>query len=66
MSSHLYPETSAHLLAATPGAHWLEYVDWLNALVEEPLRLDDGMAHPVGPGNGLTWNEDAVRKFACT
>jgi hypothetical protein len=28
MSSHLFPEVSAHLLAATPTAHWLEYVDW--------------------------------------
>ncbi|MFL6056731.1 MAG: enolase C-terminal domain-like protein [Actinoallomurus sp.] len=26
MSSHLYSEVSAHLLAATPTAHWLEYV----------------------------------------
>ena len=33
MSSHLYPEVSAHLLAATPTAHWLEYVDWANAIV---------------------------------
>jgi mandelate racemase len=28
MSSHLLPEVSAHLLAATPTCHWLEYVDW--------------------------------------
>ena len=28
MSSHLYPEISAHLLAVTPTRHWLEYVDW--------------------------------------
>ena len=28
MSSHLYPEISAHLLAVTPTAHWLEYMDW--------------------------------------
>ena len=31
MSSHLFPEVSAHLLAATPTAHWLEYVDWADA-----------------------------------
>src|SRR5262249_1398495 len=31
MSSHLLPEASAHLLAASPTAHWLEYVDWANA-----------------------------------
>ena len=28
VSSHLFPEVSAHLLAATSGRHWLEYVDW--------------------------------------
>ena len=38
MSSHLYPEFSAHLLAATPTAHWLEYVDWADKIVAEPLR----------------------------
>jgi mandelate racemase len=64
MSSHLYPEVSAHLLTATPTAHWLEYVDWANAIVEEPLRIVDGNAIPSGrPGNGLVWNEAAVRRF---
>ena len=37
MSSHLMPELSVHLLAATPTAHWLEYVDWADAILEEPL-----------------------------
>jgi mandelate racemase len=64
MSSHLYPEVSAHLLAATPTAHWLEYVDWINAVAEEPLRIVDGHAVvPERPGNGLAWDEAAVRKF---
>lgn len=64
MSSHLYPEVSAHLLAATPTAHWLEYVDWANAVVQEPLRIVDGNALvPDRPGNGLQWNADAVRRL---
>jgi mandelate racemase len=64
MSSHLYPEVSAHLLAVTPTAHWLEYVDWANAVLEEPLRIVDGNAILNNrPGNGLTWNEDAVRRY---
>jgi mandelate racemase len=63
MSSHLYPEVSAQLLAVTPTAHWLEYVDWANALVTEPLRIADGKAIiPDRPGNGLAWDEDAVRR----
>ncbi len=64
MSSHLYPEVSAHLLAVTPTAHWLEYVDWTNAILEEPLRIVDGSAVVSSrPGNGLAWNEDAVRRY---
>ena len=61
MSSHLYPEVSAQLLAATPTAHWLEYVDWMNPILREPLKIVDGAAVPSDvPGNGLAWNDDAV------
>jgi mandelate racemase len=64
MSSHLYPEVSAHLLAATPTAHWLEYVDWANAVLAEPLRIVDGNAVAADrPGNGLAWDDAAVRKY---
>ena len=64
MSSHLYPEVSAHLLAATPTRHFLEYVDWADAILEEPLRIANGYAQPAPrPGNGLSWNKGAVEKF---
>ena len=64
MSSHLFPEVSAHLLAVTPTAHWLEYVDWADAIVEEPLRIVDGNAiAPARAGNGLTWHKEAVERY---
>lgn len=64
MSSHLYPEFSAHLLSATPTVHWLEYVDWADRLVTEPLRIEDGHAIvPPGPGNGIEWNAAAVERY---
>ena len=64
MSSHLYPEVSAHLLCATPTAHWLEYVDWANAVLQEPLVIADGMAVPSArPGNGLAWDAGAVARY---
>jgi mandelate racemase len=67
MSSHLYPEVSAHLLAVTPTAHWLEYVDWANAVLAEPMRIVGGDAIISGrPGNGLAWNPDAVRRLQMT
>jgi mandelate racemase len=64
MSSHLFPEVSAHLLAATPTCHFLEYVDWANVLVQEPLVIAGGRAIvPERPGNGLVWDEDAVKRL---
>ena len=65
ISSHLFPELSAHLLAITPTCHWLEYMDWANAILREPLTITDGNAViSQVPGNGLSWNEQAVAKYA--
>ena len=62
MSSHLMPELSGHLLAATPTCHWLEYVDWADVLLQEPLRIDRGHALvPDRPGAGIVWDEAALR-----
>jgi mandelate racemase len=64
MSSHLVPEVSVHLLAATPTCHYLEYVDWANAILEEPLQIREGHALvPERPGLGLAWKTDAVKAF---
>jgi len=64
MSSHLYPETSAHLLAVTPTCHFLEYVDWASTILAEPLALAKGSALiPERPGTGVEWNEAAVKHY---
>jgi mandelate racemase len=64
MSSHLLPEVSAHLLAATPTAHWLEYVDWGDSFLEQPLEISDGYAVlPDRPGAGLSWDASAVKRL---
>ena len=64
MSSHLFPEVSAHLLAATPTCHWLEYVDWANPVLEQPLELKDGhVLIPSQPGTGIAWDEKAVERY---
>jgi len=65
MSSHLFPEASVHLLAVTPTRHWLEYVDWADPILDEPVEIRDGHAIvPARPGLGIKWNEKAVSKFA--
>jgi mandelate racemase len=64
VSSHLWPELSAQLLGVTPTAHWLEYADWWNPIVAEPLRIDNGMAvvDSATRGAGVEWNEEAVSR----
>jgi mandelate racemase len=65
VSNHLWPEISARLLCCTPTAHWLEYADWWNPILAEPLRVEKGMAIVDDAiGTGVEWNEDAVRRFA--
>jgi mandelate racemase len=64
MSSHLFPEVSCHLLAATPTCHWLEYMDWADAILERPVALKDGhVIIPAQPGTGIRWNEKAVERY---
>ena len=65
MSSHLMPEISAHLLCATPTAHWLEYVDWADAIIEEPLEIRDGMVlTSERVGSGVSWDEAKLQRLA--
>lgn len=65
MSSHLFPEASVQLLAVTPTCHWLEYVDWANPILDEPLRIEGGKAVGAsGPGLAMKWNEKAVKRYS--
>jgi len=65
VSSHLWPEVSAQLLCCTPTAHWLEYADWWNPILEHPIRIDKGMALIDGAlGSGVSWNESAVDQYS--
>ena len=65
MSSHLMPEISVHLLAASARGHWLEYVDWADAILEQPLEIVDGHAVPPDrPGSGMVWDEARIGRLA--
>lgn len=65
LSSHLYPEVSAHLLAASATGHWLEYVDWAEPLLEAPLEITAGRAIVRDvPGTGMRWNEALVADYS--
>lgn len=67
VSSHLFPEFSAHVLAATPTRHFLEYTDWANPILAEPFALKDGFLIPNStPGAGIVWNEAAIAQRQVT
>jgi mandelate racemase len=64
LTSHVFPEVSAHLLAVSPTAHRLEYLDHAGPILEEPIKIEGGHALvPEGPGIGLEWDEDAVGRY---
>ena len=54
VSSHLWPEISAQLLSVTSNAHWLEYADWWNPVIQNPLVIEKGFARPGGP---IEWSK---------
>jgi mandelate racemase len=61
ISTHLYPEVAAHVMRATETAHWLEWQDWADPILQRPYAIRDGLLHiPDVAGVGLEWNEDAV------
>ncbi len=64
VSSHLFMETSCHLIAAAPNGLILEHMDWWQELFEAPLSLVEGQVLlPVKPGIGLGLNRKALERF---
>ena len=62
ISSHLYPEVAAHVLRVSESAHWLEWQDWADPILQSPYDIRDGQLHiPDRPGLGLDWDEAAVK-----
>ena len=61
VSTHLYPEVAAHMMRITETAHWLEWQDWADPILQRPYEVKDGFLHiPDVPGVGLEWNEEVV------
>ncbi len=64
LSNHLFVEVSTHLLCVTATAHWLEYAEWFNPVLAQPLAVVDGCAQlDERPGSGIEWDEAAVARF---
>ena len=41
MSTHLYPEVAAHVMRVTETAHWLEWQDWADPVLQKSIS-DEG------------------------
>lgn len=63
LSSHTFVEASAHVLPATPTAHWHEYLDKVSALLVEPYEVVQGSVTARGPGFGMEWNRAHVDDY---
>jgi len=62
VSSHIFPEFSAHLLGVTPIGQWLEYLNIGSSILMEPVRIQDGYAMmPNRPGS---WIHAGLRLLA--
>ncbi len=64
VSSHIFAEASAHVMAVTPAAHLVEWLDLAGAVLAEPMQVIQGQVTPRGPGLGMEWEERAVEQFA--
>lgn len=65
VSSHLWPELSAQLLAAGTRSHWLEYVDWWAPVLASPLAVENGRVvwDESAIGSGVDWNAEGVERY---
>lgn len=62
ISTHLYPEVAAHVLRVTESAHWLEWQNWADPILQAPYRVRDGRLEiPDRPGLGIDWDEAFVQ-----
>ena len=61
ISTHLYPEVAAHVMRVSETAHWLEWQDWANPILQHPYQVKGGeLIIPDVPGVGLEWDEKVV------
>ena len=61
LAPHFVQDLHVHLLCAIPNALILEYLPWLDRLLESPLRLEGGVARPPQePGHGVRFSEEVI------
>ena len=64
VSSHIFVEASAHLLAVTPTAHWLEFLDTAAAILREPNVIRGRQGRAARPGARYRVGREGGRKLS--
>jgi mandelate racemase len=65
ISSHIFQEFSAHLLAVSPTCHWLERMDLAGPILESTLKFKDGCAcFGDAAGAGFVWKESEIERYS--
>ena len=64
VAPHFYKEYDVHLAACIPNLIAIEWFDWLDPLLVQPLEIRDGLAVvPERPGFGVEFRPEAIRNF---
>lgn len=59
---HYYKEYDAALCCTIPDAYGVESFDWVDGIIDHPLRIANGYAYPPDkPGWGFAFKDDALR-----
>lgn len=57
MAPHFLHDLHVHLVCAVPNGAWLEYLPLLDAVIEDPLQVERGVARPPRrAGHGIRFN----------
>ena len=62
--AHYYKEYDAPLAATIPNAAGVESFDWVDGLIDRPLRIEDGFAYPSSePGWGFRFKDEGLKEI---
>ena len=62
---HYYKEYDVPLLMTVPNAFGAESFDWVDDLITNPIRMNNGFAYPNdGAGWGFSFKDDALKELA--
>jgi len=62
---HYYKEYDAPLCCTIPNPYGVESFDWVDPIIDHPLEIRNGFAHPSGrPGWGFSFHDSALEELS--